>query len=89
MTIVGLTAILVTLLAVVVLIELLKRGLAREVKAAMADRGENLKLAAAVSAIQCLLDGEAPTPKMIISETSSWHILARLDSLRTFQEDQG
>lgn len=89
MTLVGLTAVLATLSAVVVSIEMLKRGLAREVKTIMEGRGETLKLAAALSAIYYLLDGETPTPKMIIPETSSWPISARLDSLRTFQEDQG
>ncbi|MBS7638208.1 hypothetical protein KEJ49_04890 [Candidatus Bathyarchaeota archaeon] len=88
-TIAGLTAVLVTLSAVVVSIEILKRALAREVKTTMEGRGETLKLAAALSAINCLLDGEAPTPKMIISENSSWPISARLDSLRNFWEDQG
>lgn len=88
-TIVGLTAVLVTLLVVVALIRMLKGALARGVKTTMVGRGETLKLAAAVSAIQYLLDMEAPTPKMIISETSSWPISARLDSIRTFQEDQG
>ncbi len=88
-TIVGLTAVLLTLSAVVVSIEILKRGLARKVEITMERRGETLKLAAAVSAIYCLLDGGAPSPKMILSETSSWSISARLESLRTFQEDQG
>lgn len=86
-TIVGLTAVLVTLLVVIAICEVLKRFLTREVKAAAAWRDEALRLAAAVSAIYSILDRDTPTPKVISSETSSWPMSAKLDSLRTFQEE--
>lgn len=87
-TIVGLAAVLLTLSAVIASCRILRRLLTRGAEAPRTGMGENLKLAAAVSAIQYILAGENPTPKMISPETSAWPVFARLDSLRTFREDE-
>jgi hypothetical protein len=87
-TIVGLAAVLVTLSAVIASCRILRRLLTRGAEAPRTGMGEALKLAAAVSAIQYILAGETPTPKMIAPETSTWPVFARLDSLRTSREDE-
>ncbi len=89
MTLAGLASVSLTLLAVILICRVVRGVSTPEAEAIKPERIDLLKLAVAVSAIQCLTSREAPSPGKLRSESSAWPILSRLEPLRGSEEGGG